>query len=199
LFTHKFFHVWHAFCAMRFGRSSPASFAWSMIISRHIMDELATIDLGDKRLNQRSGEVIEALSVDPGSSAVLTVRTRGAFDKWADTLAAYRLFDNPAVTPEAILQSHYEATLARIVEHPVVLVLQDTTELDFTKHPPKDARCLNKENRFGFYDHTHLAVTPAGMPLGVVGMDLLIGRQRVWDARWNGVLCPPKRRKVSAG
>lgn len=28
------------------------------------------------------------------------------------------------------------------------------------------------ENRFGFYDHTHLAVTPAGMPLGVVGMDL---------------------------
>ncbi len=31
------------------------------------MDELAAIDLGDRRLNQRSGEVIEALSVDPGS------------------------------------------------------------------------------------------------------------------------------------
>ena len=49
------------------GRGSPASFAWSMIISGHIMDELAAIDLGDRRLNQRSGEVIEALSVDPGS------------------------------------------------------------------------------------------------------------------------------------
>ncbi len=96
----------------------------------------------------------------------------GAFDKWADTLAAYRLFDNPAVTPEAILQSHYQATLTRIVEHPVVLILQDTTELDFTKHPPKDAGCLNKADRFGLYDHTHLAVTPAGMPLGVVGAEL---------------------------
>ena len=130
------------------------------------MDEFAALDLGDKRLNQRSAEVIEALSVDPGSSV------NGAFDKWADTLAAYRLFDNSSVTPEAILKSHYQATLARIVEQPVVLVLQDTTELDFTKHPPKDARCLNKTDRFGFYDHTHLAVTPDGLPLGVIGTEL---------------------------
>ena len=115
---------------------------------------------------------MEKLSINPAASAPLTVRTRGSFDKWSDTLAAYRLFDNPAVTPEAILQSHGQATLARIVEHPVVLILQDTTELDFTKHPPKDARCLNKADRFGFYDHTHLAVTPGGMPLGVVGTEL---------------------------
>ena len=128
-----------------------------------ISDELVGIDVGDKRLNRRSMEVIEALSVDPGASI------NGSFEKWSDTLAAYRLFDNPNVTPEAILEPHYQATLKRIDEQPVVLIVQDTTELDFSKHPPVDAGCLNKANRFGLYDHTHLAITPAGLPLGVVG------------------------------
>lgn len=130
-----------------------------------ISDELLGIDLGDKRLNRRSRQVIHALSVDPQASI------NGAFEKWGDTLAAYRLLRNDAVTPEAILKPHYESALARIDEHPVVLILQDTTELDFTKHPPKDARCLNKSDRFGLYDHTHLAVTPSGLPLGVVGVE----------------------------
>ncbi len=134
-------------------------------MSGRIVDELAGIELGDKRLNKRSQQVMEALSVDPQASV------NGSFEKWGDTLATYRLLDNDAVTPEAILKPHYEATLARIDEHPVVLILQDTTELDFTKHRPKDARCLNKANRFGLYDHTHLATTPSGLPLGVVGVE----------------------------
>ncbi|NQV25159.1 MAG: hypothetical protein HQ518_12415 [Rhodopirellula sp.] len=114
-------------------------------------------------MNQRSRQVMEAFSVDPQASI------NGSFARWEDTLAAYRLFDNPAVTPEAILQPHYQATRERIGEHPVVLIVQDTTELDFTRHPPRGAGCLNKLDRFGLYDHTHLAVTPDGLPLGVVG------------------------------
>ncbi|MCH8913495.1 MAG: transposase [Planctomycetes bacterium] len=136
-------------------------------MSRQISDELIGIDLGDKRLNRRSHQVMESLSVDPQASV------NASFVNWADTLAAYRLFDNDAVTPEAILKPHYEATLARIDEHPVVLIVQDTSELDFTKHPPKDAGCLNKADRFGFYNHTHLAVTPTGLPLGVVGVEMV--------------------------
>lgn len=143
-------------------------------MSGRIRDELAGINLGDKRWNRRSREVMEKLCVDPAASV------DGSFEKWSDTLAVYRLFDNPAVTPEAILKLHYQTTMARIVEHSVVLVLQDTTELDFSKNSPKDARCLNKENRFGLYDHTHLAVTPAGVPLGVVGTELFdFGREKL--------------------
>ena len=118
-------------------------------------------------MNQRSRQVLEALSADPGASSTGRLRSGG------DTLAAYRLFDNQAVTPEAILEPHYQAT--RIGEHPVVLVLQDTTELDFTKHPATDAGCLNMPDRFGPAltscggDHPHLAVTPDGLPLGFVG------------------------------
>lgn len=128
-----------------------------------IVDELQEIDLGDERLNRRSRRVIEALHADMQASI------NGAFDCWADTLAAYRLFNNPHVTPAAILAAHSRCSERRISEQPCVLVLQDTTELDFSKHPPRDAGCLTKVNRRGLYCHTHLAVTPEGLPLGLVG------------------------------
>ena len=51
------------------------------------------------------------------------------------------------------------------------MIVQDTTELDDSQHPPKDARCLNTDQRFGLYEHTHLAVTPDKLCLGVVGVD----------------------------
>ncbi len=127
--------------------------------------ELSGIDLGDKRLNNRSRKVLVDLGKNPEASV------NGASEKWGDTLAAYRLFDNPRVTPEAILAPHRAATLTRMREHPVVLVVQDTTEFDFSAHPPQDARHLNEADRFGFYDHTHLALTPERLCLGVVGSE----------------------------
>jgi len=108
-----------------------------------IADELLGIDLGDIRLNKRSKQVIEALAANPEASI------NASCEGWNDTLAAYRFFDNDAVTPEQILQPHREATKRRMREQPVVLIVQDTTELDYTQHPAKDARCLNTEQRFG--------------------------------------------------
>ncbi|MEA1950509.1 MAG: IS4 family transposase [Planctomycetota bacterium] len=128
-----------------------------------ITDELQGIDLGDERLNKRSVKVIEKLASNPEASI------NAASSGWDETVGAYRIFDNAKVQPEKILQPHIEATKRRMKEQDVVLVLQDTTELDFSKHPPKDAGCLNKENRRGLYDHTHLAVTPEQLCLGVVG------------------------------
>lgn len=125
--------------------------------------ELTGIDLGDERLNRRSKKVLSALATDPQASI------NAACTSWSDTLAAYRLFDNPAVEPEKILAPHQAATLQRMQAQPVVLVVQDTTELDLTTHPPADAGCLNRSNRFGLYDHTCLALTPQRICLGVVG------------------------------
>jgi hypothetical protein len=94
-----------------------------------------------------------------------------ACDGWGETLAAYRFFDNPKVEPDLILQPHVAATKRRMENHPVVLVAQDTTELDFSLHPPEDAGCLNTKDRMGLYDHMHLAITPERLCLGVVGSE----------------------------
>lgn len=107
--------------------------------------------------------MLEALAANPEASI------NAACDGWGDTLAAYRFFDNAAVSPEKVLEPHYRASVDRIRAQPVALIVQDTTELDFTAHPPRDARCLNRPERRGFYDHTHLAVTPEQLCLGVVG------------------------------
>ncbi len=135
-------------------------------MDKEIAAELAGIDLGDKRLNRRSARIVEALAANPQASI------NSACSTWNDTIAAYRLFDNPDVSPERVLQPHIEATKRRMQNHSVVLIAQDTTELDYSKHPPKDAGCLNRVERLGLYDHTHLAITPERLCLGVVGQKL---------------------------
>lgn len=130
-----------------------------------IGEECRGIDLRDQRLNKRTVKLLESLASNPEASI------NGACSGWSDTLAAYRFFNNKAVTPERILAPHRQATVRRMREQPVVLIVQDTTELDFSDHPTKDMRCLNDERRLGLYHHAHLAVTPDRLPLGVVGTE----------------------------
>ncbi|MFO1043749.1 MAG: transposase DNA-binding-containing protein [Planctomycetaceae bacterium] len=96
---------------------------------------------------------MEALAADPTAS--INAATNG----WADTQAAYRAFNNRKVSPEQILNPIAKRLSRRIGEHAVVLLVQDTTELDYTSHPAKDALCLNKVSRLGFYQHIDLALT----------------------------------------
>ena len=128
-----------------------------------IVAELEGIQLGDERLNRRSKKLIVALAANPEASI------NAACEGWGDTLAAYRFCDNSSVTPQKILEPHREATAARMRQQPVALIVQDTTELDFSAHPPSGVECLNKPYRLGLYDHTLLAVTPERLCLGVVG------------------------------
>lgn len=130
-----------------------------------IAEELEGIDLGDERLNKRGKKVLEALAANPEASI------NAACQGWTETLAAYRFFDNAGVSSEQLLSPHREATLGRIQKQPVALVVQDTTELDFTDHPPRGVRCLNRETRFGLYHHAHLAATPDKLPLGVLATE----------------------------
>jgi hypothetical protein len=129
-----------------------------------IEQELDSADFGDERLNARFQVVMDDLSQKP--SASIPVASGG----WTECLAAYRFFANERVDSEGVLQPHREATLNRIGEHAVVLMVQDTTELDLTRpqQQMKDAGPLNDESRWGFYDHPLVAFTPERIPLGVV-------------------------------
>ena len=63
------------------------------------------------------------------------------------------------------------ATQRRVSQHPVVLFVQDTTELDYTDHPQRDAKYLADSHHRGLFMHAQLAITPEKLCLGVVAID----------------------------
>src|SRR5438477_12233067 len=115
------------------------------MVASWIMDELQTADLGDKRLDRRFGEVLNQLS--GRASASIPAACGG----YAETAAAYRLFDNAKATMAKILAPHQDATRRRMAAQPVVVLAQDTTEIDLTRpeHQVKGAGPLDGGPRRG--------------------------------------------------
>ena len=127
--------------------------------------ELHTVDLGDQRLNRRLQATAEQLAAQPQASI------NQACEDWAATKASYRLFDNEKVTPAKILQPHQQCTQTRMQAYALVLALQDSTYLDFTAHPQTEGLGplgTPTQQLQGMVQHTTLAVTPTGLPLGVL-------------------------------
>ncbi len=126
-----------------------------------IIEELANLSLGDKRLNSRACKLLSPLSHNPTDS--IPVACSGA----GETKAAYRFFDNDHVSAEKIQESHYEAALARMAQHDVVLIPQDTTVLNFSsQYKCQDAGPTTKDSRHGIYLHNTIAVAPEKISLG---------------------------------
>lgn len=134
--------------------------------AERIEDEFQDIRLGDQRLDERAQSLLGTLAANPRASI------NEACNGWAETKAAYRLFDNPAVDPKEILAAHARKTMQRIRAHSTVCIVQDTTELDYTAHPPEDVRNLDRLGRHGLYDHSHVAFTPEKLCLGVIDVHL---------------------------
>lgn len=125
--------------------------------------EMLTANFGDARLQRRAHLVLGSLSQRPDGSIP------AAFCSWAETQAAYRLFSNEKVTGERVLEPHRDATLERMEKYPVVLCIQDTTELDYTGKPQiQGLGPLTYANSIGLYIHPTLAVTPERLCLGVL-------------------------------
>jgi hypothetical protein len=131
-----------------------------------IKDELKAVEFGDKRLNARLGNVLDGFCSAPDKSIP------AAFESWGDSKAAYRFFSNEKVNEEKILATHISATLERVKQEEIVLLLQDTTEIDYTRHPGvEDLGYIGVSAhaaRQGFYLHPTIAVTPNKVNLGLV-------------------------------
>lgn len=125
--------------------------------------ELSTIDLGDKRLNARAKAVLRKFCDSPSSSIPC------ASGSWKETKATYRLLDNANVTADAMLAPHKESTLARMQQSETILLLQDTTTLNFTGQNERgDTGPIQREGTRGLLLHPMLALTPERLCLGVV-------------------------------
>ena len=128
-------------------------------------EEFGTIHLGDKRLNERLVYVAEELSAYPQAPI------NAACGDWADTKAAYRLFDNEKVTPEKIMAPHFRRTVQRMSEHSRVFAVQDTTYVDYTHHPSTEGLGpigTQSQQISGVIKHTTLVLTESGLPLGLL-------------------------------
>ena len=127
--------------------------------------EFAEAELNDERLNKRLLTLARDFYERPQANLPQACQSR------AKTRAAYRFFDHPKITMEKLLQSHYEATLNRISEEKVVLVVQDTTTVNYSAHPLTEGLgpiSPKSEGVIGLMLHDSMAFNLAGTPLGLV-------------------------------
>ena len=124
--------------------------------------ETQAADFGDERLNARYRLLLERWSDKPSLS--IPAACRGL----AETTAAYRFCDNAKTAAAQVLQPHRQATVERVRAEAVVIVAQDTTEIELTRKQEKVGGPLNDLSRWGLYVHPLLAMTPERVPLGVV-------------------------------
>lgn len=125
-------------------------------------EEFGTVDLGDKRLNDRLILLAERLSESP------TASIPGACSGWAEVQGAYRFLAQEDVEWEDILAPHFACSTRRMAQHRVVLCIQDTTELDFNGQQIEGMGPLSYDAQRGMYLHPTYAVSVDREPLGIL-------------------------------
>ncbi len=128
-----------------------------------VIEELKEADLRDERLNKRFAEILSQFSGHP------TASIPSACGGYAETIAAYRFFNNEKVGFENILQVHIEAANRRMANQRVIILAQDTTEIDLTR-PERQvvgAGPLAGNTRRGVFLHPMIGFTPDGTPMGI--------------------------------
>src|SRR5262249_53808076 len=92
-----------------------------------ILAETATARFGDKRLDKRFAKVLKRMAGKP------SLRFTAACKGRAETDAASRFVRDDKVDEHKVLKPHHDATIQRTRSQPVVIVVQDTTEIDVTR------------------------------------------------------------------
>jgi hypothetical protein len=126
-------------------------------------EEFGTADLGDARLLSRLTKLASDFSQNPEKSIPARCRS------WAETKAAYRFFDNEKVTSAKIHKPHIDSSLMRMQGQPVILMVQDTTTLNYTGQKERNnSGPTIRNNTKGMLLHPTLAITPERLCLGVI-------------------------------
>ena len=133
----------------------------------------------DARLDKRFGKLLEQLWDGVGRPIPL------ACQDWAATKAAYRFLSNERVSEADILAGHFESTRERFAAalNAHVLILHDTSEFCYKREANSPLGLLGRaylsnvkkgRSRFhtqrGILMHSSLAVTTAGLPLGLTAI-----------------------------
>ena len=133
-------------------------------VKNSVGDEFRNAPLSDQRLIHRLMYIATILGENPEKSIP------DACPNWATTKATYDFFKNDKVSPQAIIAPHRFNTIERMKQFSLVLCIQDSSALDFSSH--KSTRGLGPyttdEQTLGLIMHSVLAVSPEGIPLGLL-------------------------------
>jgi Transposase DNA-binding/Transposase Tn5 dimerisation domain len=139
-------------------------------------------DLPDERLDQRLTVILMDTIEHPSASIPQAAGSAGA------AKATYRFYANPRVTADALRGGIATETARRCLEEDVVLVVQDTTSLNFTglhsipELGPIDSGGLAR----GVHLHTALGVTTSGRVIGILD-------QQYWARPQQGQPAPEEK------
>jgi Transposase DNA-binding/Transposase DDE domain len=114
------------------------------------------VQLQDLRRTRRAVQAASKLAENPLGTLPAQLQS------WKETKALYRLLDEPDVTFAALMQPHFEQTREQALSSPVVLLVQDTTDIDLShRHKISGVGQIGNERGRGFFVQTVLAVRPA--------------------------------------
>lgn len=128
--------------------------------------EMQGAEVWDPRCRRSLATLCEKLADHPGASFSQAAGP-------ASRQAAHRIFEHPETTVAGLLAGHAAQTASRAQAYPLLLAVQDTTECDFSGHKAAaDLGPLGSGLTRGLLCHSVLAVSPEGLPLGVLHMAL---------------------------
>ena len=147
----------------------------------------AAADLPDVRLDKRLTAILVNTLESPSASI-----PEAAGDA-SQATAAYRFYANDRVTPKALHRGVATETAKRCLDPDVLLVVQDTTTLNFTglRSIPELGPIDSGGWARGVHLHTALAVTTSGQVLGILDQQYGRGPSRASRA--------PRRRRAPSG
>jgi hypothetical protein len=127
----------------------------SILLSPQLWSEhtFGSVQLGDTRRNRRAVGIGQALATNAGASLPKQMASG------AELEATYRLVQSSHVSYEALIQPHLSATRQTCQQQASVLLIQDTTELNYQQHPKtRGLGPIGNGSTQGFLLQTVLAV-----------------------------------------
>jgi hypothetical protein len=139
-----------------------------------------TVDLGHQSRNRCFERIAQQISRHPGGTLPDKLNDAN------DYIAMDRLMNRAETSHASVLTPHYRCTLAKIQAHAgVVLILHDTTVLDYSKRKKLRLAELGNGHGSGYLCHNSLAVDPESRD--VFGLLSQILHQRVAVGKKEGV------------
>lgn len=145
-------------------------------VRRSVVPEFEGARLGDHRRSDRLLKIARRLERDCRSSFPHSMRTTGEIEGF------YRLMNSDGFTAAQLLEPHRKATIGRAARAGTVLVVHDTTHVEFSGDGQREGLGVTTNGRQGFVGHFSLVLDSQceSVPLGVARMETYTRTGKKW-------------------